>query len=254
MIKLNIKSIICILCMILGIIILSSGGSSKVGFSVARNKRIVFAPGNLTMDWKGNFMFVDSQYDFGQLYGWGTGNKPRQQSVDDKDYSAFYDWGDYLDGDWHTLTINEWHYLIKKRSGAKSKCGVGNIEGTPGLIILPDYWELPFGVSFVSGFSGFVPEVESDWKHWTRNSYTLKQWKKMEDAGAVFLPANGLRVGDDVRIGGTKGMRNHGYYWSSSPDGSIRAHCFEFWGYGCSDENTPHRKEGQAVRLVRYVN
>ena len=102
---------------------------------------------------------------------------------------------------WRTLSGDEWDYLLRVRAGATAKCGTGNINGVGGLIILPDSWTLPSGCTFHSGFG----------LNWAQNSYTLDQWEQMETAGAVFLPAAGMRSGiivDDVGI--------EGFYWSST--------------------------------------
>ena len=71
------------------------------------------------------------------------------------------------------------------------------------MILLPDSWTLPAGCSFTSGLA----DSSGDW---TRNSYTLAQWEQMEAAGAVFLPAGGLRQGTDIYAMAA------GNYWSST--------------------------------------
>ena len=53
----------------------------------------------------------------------------------------------------------------------------------------------------------------SECDRFSDNTYTEEQWQKMEDAGAVFLPAAGYRTGDDG---------SYGTYWSSTQDGSDR--------------------------------
>lgn len=97
---------------------------------------------------------------------------------------------------WRILTTFEWNYLINYRTDADNKCGYGIINGIRGLIILPDSWTLPAGCSFNSGFA------------WTNNNYILAQWRLMEAAGAVFLPAAGIRDGMNFWFWG-------GCYWSS---------------------------------------
>lgn len=70
----------------------------------------------------------------------------------------------------------------------RSQATIPNIHG---YVLLPDEWELPEGMSF-------VPRA-NDWK---TNTYTISQWRVMEQAGAVFLPATGERGGTSGRICG----------------------------------------------------
>ena len=167
--------------------------------------------------------------------------------------SANYDWGVYNaisnggnhPNQWRTLTDEEWDYLYRTRTKAKSKWGTGRIQLTDGsyvhgCIFLPDSWTLPSGCSFKAGIAS--SESETDY---SRNTYTLYQWSRMETAGALFLPAAGDRSGTDVyNVGGM------GHYWSSSYDDSYFAIYFCFNGSGMGTF-CYRRCEGLAVRLVR---
>ena len=86
---------------------------------------------------------------------------------------AFVDWGGNIGSGWYTLSKEEWDYLFSGRTNAASKYGHGSVNGVNGMIILPDSWTLPDGLSFTSGNSS-----------WT-NSYTTVQWSQMESSGAV---------------------------------------------------------------------
>ncbi len=101
-------------------------------------------------------------------------------------YNAISNGGNTENSGWRTLTKDEWVYLFSGRSNAKSKYGQACINGVNGMILLPDSWTLPDGLSFTSGQTA-----------WT-NSYTLEQWSLMENAGAVFLPASGSRNGNSL--------------------------------------------------------
>lgn len=187
------------------------------------------------------------------LFSWGTsgyGNKfPYMVSTRDMDYGngnadisgTDYDWGVYnaisnggnQSGQWRTLTNDEWTYLLQTRANAGNKYGVACVNGVNGLVILPDIWVLPNGLSFSSGCTAY-----------TQNVYTAVQWQLMEANGAVFLPAAGYR---HLRmwIWG-----NYGQYWTSTA-----------WGYPCGYEidfgsntlyHNPHNREfANSVRLVR---
>lgn len=44
---------------------------------------------------------------------------------------------------WRTLTIDEWNYLFQRHG----RLGYGNINGVNGIILLPDVWNAPSGVT-----------------------------------------------------------------------------------------------------------
>ncbi|MBR5095689.1 MAG: hypothetical protein IK094_01120 [Treponema sp.] len=112
---------------------------------------------------------------------------------------------------WRVLTDDEWQYLLGTRSGAASKVGVAQVIGLEGLVILPDNWTLPAGLTFTSGFASDSQEYKDV------NQYTAMQWDKMEKAGAVFLPACGLTTynsGTYTRTSNT--LRVYGGYLTGS--------------------------------------
>ncbi|MDO5343125.1 MAG: hypothetical protein Q4F69_11850, partial [Bacteroidia bacterium] len=87
-------------------------------------------------------------------------------------------------GVYRVLSENEWGYLMGRESYSKfgfANIKISDVDVVNGLVILPDLYAVPEGCSFTSG-------KESDWN---TNQYTTEQWDKMEDAGAVFLPAAG---------------------------------------------------------------
>ncbi len=116
------------------------------------------------------------------------------------------DWGTNTIGTdapntYRTLTYDEWKYLLETRTNASNLKGVARInlneDGTQyanGLILLPDAWVCPTGVTFKSGFgSEMTKEAYADFQ-----TFTIAQWKLLEDAGAVFLPASGERIGTTI--------------------------------------------------------
>lgn len=203
-------------------------------FSVSEDRQVYFSQGNLqyqasTDIWR----FAEHQYDFIgadnsnisesytgwiDLFGYGTSGynniKPYCNSTNNDDYIygnlideyAQYDWGIHnaiSNGGnqiemWRTPTFDEWYYLINNRTNAKEKYGIAQINGINGLILLPDEWSVPLDISFIANND-----------YYSDNSYTINQWNQMENAGAIFLPSAGIRVGctyDDFA----------GEYWSSS--------------------------------------
>ena len=158
------------------------------------------------------------------------------------------DWGVYnaisnggnVDNYWRTLTRDEWYYLFTGRDDALSKWERGNIDGVNGVILLPDDWELPEGLTF-----NVIDE--SDYE---ANTYTLQQWETMQAAGAVFLPASGWRRGTEVSE-----VNNLVGYWSSTYEYGFSAHNIWIENYGSSSHTVfndgSYRYRGYAVRLVR---
>lgn len=216
------------------------GGEEVVGdglFSVSDVIKVRFAPSNLK---SGGHGFTAHQYDYGGLFGWGTGDRPNITSTDNQDYSLFHDWGMYNRGGlWRTLVEEEWEYLFFHREEATKKYGMATVSGVRGLILLPDRWVPVPNCEFKPSFS------------WRQNVYDSIQWAKMEKAGAVFLPAAGYRWGADVFFVGAGG-----YYWVAPSTVGPYAHldCIV-----CFDENkvsieVESRAVGCSVRLVEEKN
>ena len=236
-------------------------------FSVSETKKVYFSSGNLQYHCKNKlWRFAPLQYDcigsgnenisddydgYVDLFGWGTGNNPTLASENDDDYATFTDWGTYLDGGnvWHTLTNEEWKYLIKGRENASKKYGVAEVAGVGGVILLPDDWVLPKGLSFNSG----VASEDGKQYYRTKNIISSGDWQKMESAGAVFFPASGCRFGNTLEDFG-----KDGYYWSSTANNNLGsanyakwAHIMYFESDGFHAGYSTYRIGGVAVRLVR---
>ena len=241
-------------------------------FSVAADKQVKFSKGNLQCTINGTdtaWAFAAHQYDMLgtanvnggalantiDLFGWSgstaTAKWGISTSTSSSDYSGdFADWGQHIgDGSlWRTLTHDEWTYLCSGRANAASLMGVARInldaEGTTyanGLILLPDSWTCPEGITFRSGFaSEYSEQAYADYQ-----TFTLAQWEKLEAAGAVFLPASGHRSGSSIGD-----VQDRGYYWSATPDGSRYAYYLDFYSGG-ADWRSNDRYYGQAVRLVQ---
>lgn len=50
---------------------------------------------------------------------------------------SFHDWGKYVDGNWRTLSRDEWDYVLFKR---QTKSGIRYIRDNKGILLLPDDW------------------------------------------------------------------------------------------------------------------
>ena len=234
-------------------------------FSVSDDKQVTFSKGNLQYHPANNeWRFAESQLDYigdansncsstyngwVDLFGWSTAttNFGVSTSTSNSDYSgSFVDWGTNKIGNdapntWRTLTYDEWYYLLNNRNNASSLCGVAQVNGVNGLILLPDNWTCPSGVTFKSGFhSEYSVEAYGQYQ-----TFSADQWSKFEAAGAVFLPAAGYRYGSNVGS-----VRNLGIYWSATEydGGSADSLGFGSDAAGLGDD---YRFYGRSVRLVK---
>ena len=152
-------------------------------------------------------------------------------------YNAIANGGNQENSGWRTLTNAEWGYVFNSRTGAASKKGHGNVNGVNGMILLPDEWTLPEGLTFTSGNSSWA------------NVYNAEQWAQMEANGAVFLPAAGRRNGTSLYNVGS-----NGYYWSSSyyhsSNGNYANYVY-FYSGNLNPQDNSNRYYGYSVRLVR---
>lgn len=214
---------------------------------------------------------ISATYDgWIDLFGWGTSgfnNKyPYMTSTNYSDYGdgekdiagTNYDWGvnnkigEDPKGTWRTLTKDEWGYLYCTRKNAADLWGHGTVNGVAGTILLPDDWVLPSGLSFVAGtkgmpYDGYYYGDKED-NHFKDNIYTTAQWKKMEAAGACFLPAVGWRDETSMSY-----VQTHGYYWSSTLYHSYYAHFLGFEPSRLYPQGVTTLDYGKSVRLVRTL-
>lgn len=247
-------------------------------FSVAADKQVKFSKGNLQCTIQGTdttWAFAANQYDMLgtanvensaladkiDLFGWSgstaTAKWGISTSMSDSDYSGdFVDWGQNIgDGTtWRTLTHDEWTYLCETRANASNLIGVARInldaEGITyanGLILLPDTWTCPEDVDFKIGFVNIESEEEYEaYQVYANNqTFTLEQWAKLEAAGAVFLPASGMRKGCIFN-----NMQEIGQYWYATTYGSTVAYYLAFGPY-YNTNNGESRRLGFSVRLVQ---
>ncbi len=241
-------------------------------FSISADKQVQFSRGNLqytqsTQTWA----FAAQQYetlgaanvangalaDKIDLFGWSGSTATAKWGISTStsstaDYSGdFADWGQNIgDGTtWRTLTRDEWDYVCNTRPNASALKGVARInliedgsEYVNGLILLPDNWQVPEDATFKSGFASSCSIQEyADYQ-----TFTLEEWSKLEQAGAVFLPASGKRYGTYVEDVGTRGS-----CWSASPYNETYAWHLYFYSNGAEMNFGDGRRYGRAVRLVQ---
>lgn len=210
------------------------GENAKEGrFSISPTVQVCFAHGNVADDGR---TLCTNQWDYGGLFGWGTGANPNLTTDDSSAYATFDDWGNYIDGGWRTLTADEWEYILEQRPNAKEKLAGATVNDVHGLVLLPDEWTMPEGCSF-------NPQAT-----WDANIYTAEQWNQMENNGAIFLPAAGCRYGTENPIEG-----KHLSYSTSTPESGYKAVvvcCAS--GLGVMTGITT-RSTGQSVRLAKDI-
>jgi len=242
------KLILLLIAFMASIEIIHAGvqGALPGAFSVSATKKVYFSQGNLLYNESTKiWLFAAHQYstsDF-ERFGWGTGNNPTQTTGSYYLYSTFTDWGvnKISNGQntanlWRTLSKEEWQYLLQTRNKANILYGQGKVNDVQGLIILPDNWSTPSGMSFTAAPNNY-----------TTNVYTISQWSTMEAAGAVFLPARGRRNVGVYSVG------TSGYYWTTTKYNSQFCYCFEFSQtfVGFDDWDNYY---GMSVRLVLDAN
>ena len=190
----------------------------------------------------------------GTLYDWGLNNNifnPKTNSTE-------------AAGTWRTPTASEMNYMLKLRS-ASTVNGTANARfvkakidtevlvkpddpayGTElcGLIILPDYYEHPEGVTALVAintandpYSNVIPKA---------------QWEQMEEEGAIFLPISDYRDWSVGQGGSYVGeLCSYGVYWTSSVQSTTQAKAIRI---ATDNVNTPFNDDchkGFCVRLVK---
>ncbi len=249
-------------------------------FSVSETEQIQFSQGNLqyqasTQTWR----FAENQYDiigadnsnissvydgWIDLFGWATSgysnSMPYQTSDKIEDYGpedesiaeTNYDWGVFNKisnggnsiGLWRLLTKYEWEYILNKRPNAAKLFGVGCVNGVNGLILLPDSCVIPEGVTFRAA----VASDSGAELYRIVNDFDLAEWTLLEEAGVVFFPAAGARLGSRVMYTGTAG-----YYWTETTFeyDAKSIYCMGFDSSRAVWEGLSNRTNGRSVRLVK---
>lgn len=226
-----------------------SSVSNAAKFSVSKKHSVLFSKGNLQYNGKnGSWRFAEKQtdyigknnlafYEWRDLFGWSA-NKSEVAfglSYSENEYTylgSFVDWGvneidGYAPNTWRTLTKSEWKYILYDRENAVSLRRMVYADNVYGLMLLPDNWESP------QGLKGY-------------QSFSAEQWSVMENNGAVFLPAAGVRWATYS----VSSVQEVGCYWSAS--NFTRSHAsFLYFSSSEVDVTITERDYGQSVRLVK---
>ena len=113
-----------------------------------------------------------------------------------------------------------------------------------GLILLPDNWVAPDSISFISGMhEGYMG---SGYSHQT---FSAEQWRRLEQNGAVFLPAAGMRIAKTA----VAETQKEGYYWTATIDGPDPCSLYFCEGQIYTYSVLIDRSTGRSVRLVKNL-
>ena len=227
-----------------------------------------FAPNQWEFIGEDNLNVSEDYEGWIDLFGWATSGwdggettqyQPWSQSHSSNDWATsisslsgaykYCDWGLYNDienvwhtdsaGTWYTPSQTEWQYLFAGRSNAAQLYGRGRVAGVAGIILLPDEWQLPNGLTFQSGETTTYED----------NTYTVRQWRAMEVNGAVFLPEAGYRstYRNTLYTGGVYMSSTGGSYtWERSTCYNIA-----FSEETFQTRSATGRSSGNSVRLVK---
>lgn len=219
---------------------------------------------------------ISSRYEgWIDLFGWGTSGwdggavcyQPWSISMENIDYYpggqgecsladslAFADWGVYnaisnggnTPGRWRTLTKDEFEYLFLARNASTvngipdARYAKAIVNGVQGIILFPDQYKHPDNIAFPE-------DINIDTADFV-NVYSPSQWKKMENAGVVFLPKASVR--DGLRWSGEPS----GHYWTSTVYNSVGAYNLGFGINDLAPTMPSFRLYGMSVRLVLIVD
>lgn len=201
------------------------------------------------------------------LFGWSSEKNYYGIAADEADFSLFRgnfrDWGDVFDSHmrWSTLSYEDWESVLFSDNKTPESYSIvngvneahfakGTVNGTHGLILFPEVYIQPAGVK--------APEAINDRRSassWNNNRYQGDDWTRMEVAGAVFLPAAGMRTDE------TSYQEGVGKYWTSSsdekPDSRFslqHSELLEFNETNLNPRDLGFRHYGCSVRLIKILS
>ena len=229
-----------------------------------------FAENQWESEGENNTNISDTYNGWIDLFGWGTSGynhgancyQPWSTSTVCDDYHVYgnssydlcdqsgqADWGynaisngGNVTNQWHTLSIQEWDYVINHRLTSNGiHFAKAIVNGVNGLVLLPDNW---------------TPETydlnscDNSGASFADNIITSVNWNTLEANGVVFLPMTG-----GERDGHSMWNTSFGFYWSASHYMVNGAYVIIIGNDGINigwGEN--NRSWGHAVRLVQDAN
>lgn len=186
------------------------------------------------------------------LFGWGTGNNPTNDSTWNSNYSSFNDWGNNaiynggnVENQWRTLTRDEWVYVIDiQNSSSGIRYAKALVNSVKGVLLFPDNW---------SSSIYDINSINVSDADFTTNTLDTANMNYLEGFGAIFLPVAGLREGTMISF-----LDEVGFYWSATYDTSSTGIDNAHGVYIRYDRvNSTYSNTcccGQSVRLVHDAN
>ena len=253
-------------------------------FSIGSGNYVRVAPGNLQYQAStGTWRFAKHQYDvigddnkyiasdysgWIDLFGYGTSGwdagvdgyvdghyatrayQPYEINAGQQNYINHDMSGDYAEADWgwHNAISNGGNQTHMWRTMAYlhtyNTYTSGTVNGMPGVIILCEGYSHPLATPLNTTYSN----------DYNNNTITAEDWAKMEVAGAIFLPAAGLRGEPGVQIWGADGTlfterKFWGFYWYANSITDIFAASLNT--HEMYSSMSFYKCAGCAVRLVR---
>lgn len=239
-------------------------------YSVSPTLKVNFAKGNLVF-WpaatSGQWTFFTNQYETNGHTVTTHGNTPTGGStefphmsakdedgtiVDDNGYgsaTSFHDWGaNYVGANWFTLSANEWTYLLNTRPVSYARYAKVQVNGVNGLLLFPDEFLWPN--SNISQPSA----LNTASANFTQINYQIADFLELEEAGCVFLRANGyLTHTGNPRVE----YSTQGFYWTNDftagqTQTTTYLH-FDGSSVGTTGNVQEHEGVGMCVRLARIA-
>lgn len=190
---------------------------------------------------------VSSNWDSVAMYGItsseatnnrnGYGNAAGEALKADWGTLAISNGGDAANSGWYTCSKGNWEYLFGSESRTSTRYARATVCEKKGVILFPDAYPHPNGVTPLA-------KINDD-SGYGSNNYDATAWAKMEAAGAVFLPAAGIRQRSEVTQDGSMVA-----YWSSTSSGTYSAYLLYVY-YSQLHYPEDLRCHGYSVRLVR---
>jgi hypothetical protein len=200
-------------------------------FSVGEGKQVYFSQGNLwfsknPLTMQRDWTFAANQWDtigstsmmlYRDLLSWEEINE--SPDFDHWTINTVRNGEGYT---WRVLSREEWDYLFARRPNAAQLFTYAKVHGVNGVLLLPDDWNNNNGFDLVYNPLDWEGDEDNGYYYLNNNSIhgnidffafnTINdRWTALQNLGAVFLPAAGLRDDEEIWDVGEKG-----YYWSST--------------------------------------
>lgn len=147
--------------------------------------------------------------------------------------------------EWQLLSIDEWAFLFSRVNNNDQLLVAGaSVDGQYGLILLPDGWIAPAGISLFHGGSADA---------YMYNNFSASDWSALAATGAVFLPCQGYSE-NGSELSTAVDAAIHGSYWSKTEGTSGKAYRAQFDadGHLLANEEMP-KSLYYSVRLAKEV-